>query len=153
MSDPRVLATVVTDLVVPLPRSAVKLGQFAAGVQLAGPVAPVTASIANGTNWMSTAGLLSVVSTALEEQAMSTQPRPGSGAIALLAWVLAAFSASRSAAMPWPEPLGRAKLQSPADSGNVAVGLGTTPFCTAQPSCGVMASLIAPVAGLVALYD
>src|SRR6202008_3660341 len=84
---------------------------------------------------------------------MSTQPRPGNGAMALLAWVLAAFSASRSAATPWPEPFGRAKLQSPAASGKVAVGLGTVPFCTAQPSVGVMFWLIAPVAGSVALYE
>src|SRR5690348_3519127 len=113
MSVPRVLATVVTFLVLPLPRSAVKLGQLLDGEQVAGPVEPSTPSIANGTNWMSTAGLLSVVSTVLDERAMSTQPRPGNGAMALLAWVLAAFSASRSAATPWPEPFGRAKLQSP----------------------------------------
>src|SRR5215469_13142849 len=116
MAVPRVLCTVVTLLVLPPPRSARKLGQLLAGVQLDGPVATVTASTANGTHWMSVAVLLSTMSTPLDARAMSTQPRPGPGRATLVAWVLAALFASRSAARPSPEPFGRAKLQLPGDS-------------------------------------
>ena len=76
---------------------------------------------------------------------MSTQPRPAFGATALVALPLAALSASRSDATPWPEPFGRAKLQSPAASGWASLGSGTMLFAAAQPSVGVMFSLIAPV--------
>src|ERR1700722_8269226 len=146
MAEPRVLCTVVTFLVLPLPRSAVKPGQgLGVPVQVDGPVAMVTASIANGTHWMSTDGWLSVTSTPLDVRAMSTQPRPGVGVGTPLAWVLLALSASRSAPRPSLEPFGRAKLQLPAASGKAARGVGTMLFCSAQPSCGVMISCVAPV--------
>src|ERR1700722_10453943 len=110
MAEPRVLCTVLTDWTLPLPRSALKLGQLVDGEQLDGPVAGPTASIANGTHCRSTAGLLSLVSTPLDERAMSTQPRPGGapGAMGAGRRVLVALFGSRRAAMPWPEPFGRA---------------------------------------------
>src|SRR5579871_3831141 len=130
------VGTGLVDLVLPLPRSALNAAQLSAvAAQLAGPVAPVTASSANGMYWMSTAALLSTTSGPLDERAMSTQPSPGSGAMAAVACVLAWLSESRSAATPWPEPFGRAKLQ----------------LLPEVPSAGVMFSLIAPVTGLVAL--
>ena len=82
---------------------------------------------------------------------MSTQPRPGTGAMALLG--VGAGRVER-------EPQRRDALAGAVRAGEAAVtggqrvgavGSGTMSFATAQPSVGVMLSLIAPVAGLVAL--
>src|SRR5690349_18896578 len=120
-----VLATVaVLGTVVPLPRSAVNVGQAPVGVQLAGPVEPASSSMPNGTYERA----VPATSGTLDERAMSTQPRP-TGPGCLVAFPLDALSESRSAATPWPEPFGRSKLQVPGASGLAAAGLGTMLFC------------------------